>query len=89
MMGLLSLLMLASVWLNLMAPWVFAVYILTMLILIAWIIILAFADILASRQHFGHARTRNLAEQAKLKAELYQLEEESKRDRSSGNGKAH
>jgi len=89
MMAILAMLMLASLRLDRMAQWVGAVYILTMLILIAWIVILAFADMVASRQHFGHARTRNLAEHAKLKAELYQLEEESKGDRSRGNGKAH
>jgi hypothetical protein len=88
MMGVLAALMLASVWLEHMPPWLFAVYIITMLVLVAWIILLALADMVASRQHYALAQTKNFAEQARLKAELYKLKEEAKGDRSRGNGKA-
>ena len=89
MMGVLAILMLASLLLEFMSPWVFAIYILIMLVLLAWIVLLALADMVASRQHFAHAQTKNLAEQARLKAEIYRLQEEAKGDRSTGNGKAH
>lgn len=89
MMGLLAFLMLASLAIEHMAPWVFAVYIIVMLVLVAWIIVLALADMIATRQYYAHAQVKNLAEQTRLKAEVYRLEEEAKGDRSTGNGKAH
>ena len=89
MMGVLSLLMLASLLLEFMSPWVFVIYISAMLALVGWVVLLALADMIATRQHYAHAQTKNLAEQARLKAEIYRLQEEAKGDRSSGNGKAH
>jgi hypothetical protein len=88
MLGVLAVLMLASLWLELMAPWVFAIYILSMLALVAWVVLLAVADMIASRQHFSHVQTKNLSEETLLKAELYRLKEESHTDHSTGNGKA-
>ncbi|MCG8583811.1 MAG: hypothetical protein MI757_03770 [Pirellulales bacterium] len=89
MMGLLAVFMLGSLWIERMAPWGFAVYIIAMLVLIAWVVLLALADMIATRQHFAHAQIKNLAEQARLQGELVRLQEEAQGDPSTGNGKAH
>ena len=44
-----------------------------MLLLVAWIVLLALADAVASRLHFGRLRNEYVIEQAKLEAEARRL----------------
>lgn len=57
-----------------LTPWVasplFAfVYWAAVLLLLVWLVLLALADLLASRFHFSRMRSQNVVEQAKLRAE--------------------
>jgi len=53
-----------------------------LLLLIVWMGLLAAADIMATRQHFGRLRHEHLLEQAKLQAELRRIQS------ARSNGKA-
>jgi hypothetical protein len=62
-------------------PFVF-VYWAAVLLLLAWVGLLAVADILATKVYFGRLRNRCLVEQAKLQAEVRRIQA------TRGNGKA-
>lgn len=51
------------------------------MLVVLWVMLLAMADALATHQHFARIRRENLAEQAKLQAELRRLKSQQ------GNGR--
>jgi len=61
------------------------------LFLLAWVVVLALADVWATRFYYGRLRDRNQLEQTRLKAQLWQLRErghqiELERLRKAGSG---
>lgn len=57
-------------------------YLGVVLLMVGWLVLLAVADMLATKHHFGRMRRTYLVEQAKLQAELRRIQA------SRGNGKA-
>ncbi len=55
------------------------------LILTIWVVLLALADMVATRQYYGRIQSKDLVEKAKLQAELWHL----KKKESGDNGQPH
>ena len=60
------------------SPWFAVAYWLFVMLLVAWLILLAMADIISTRIHYGRRRDRYTIEQARLKAELNKIHREDK-----------
>ena len=55
-------------------PLAFAIFCMVVLLLVVWVCMLAVADVIATKHHFGRLRQTYLVEQAKLKGELVRLQ---------------
>ena len=60
----------ASAWLPHRDALLVTIYWMIVLALLVWVLLLAFADMIATRRHFSQKRDRQLIEQAKLQAEI-------------------
>jgi sterol desaturase/sphingolipid hydroxylase (fatty acid hydroxylase superfamily) len=81
LLGLLALAMVAGHWMTSppWRPWAFTVYWGIVLIVVAWVALLALADLVSTRLYFGHVRERYRWEETRLKAELERMKEEGRR----------
>jgi uncharacterized membrane protein len=72
-------------------PWVFLALLTAVLVLVAWVLLLAAADVVATRYHFGRIRGQYLMEEAKLHAEIRRLRaaknDAARKDAVGGNGR--
>jgi hypothetical protein len=84
LLGLLGLAVVAGHWATSppWRPWAFAAYWGMVLTVVAWVALLALADLVSTRLYFGRVRQRYRLEETRLKAELEQL----RRTRSNGHG---
>jgi hypothetical protein len=82
MIGLVGVLLFAGQWVE--HPIGVLVYWLAVVLLVVWIMLLALADVVATRTHFSRLRRGSLVEHARLQAELHLAR---KRQQASGNGK--
>ena len=60
-------------------PWAFAAFWGMVLTVVAWVILLALADLVSTRLYFGRVRERYRLEEIRLKAELERMKDEGRR----------
>jgi len=68
-------------------PWAFFTYWVAVLLLVLWMVLLALADIIATKYYYGRVRQHYLLEEVKLQAELRRLQGVQRNGHS--NGKSH
>lgn len=67
-------------------PWLYSTVLGLVLVLLFWVLLLAMADVVATKYHYGRIRQQYQLEQVKLQAELRRLK--SLRANGHGNGQA-
>lgn len=83
MLGLLAVAIFAGNWLG--KPSLWGVFFWSgVLLMVGWVTLLAIADLLATKHHFGRLRRTYLVEEAKLQAELRRIEASRRNGRSGG-----
>jgi hypothetical protein len=65
-------------------PWAFAAYWGMVLTVVAWVALLALADLVSTRLYFGRLRQRYQLEEMRLRAELERRKEEGGRRKDEG-----
>ncbi len=70
-------------------PWAFLAYWGTVLLLVVWMVLLALADIIATKYYYGRVRQHYLLEEVKLKAELRRLQGVQCNGHANGKAKRH
>ncbi len=78
LLGLLAVALVAGHWTASLPwrPWAFVVYWGMVLTMVAWVALLALADLVSTRLHFGRVRERYRLEELRLKAELKRMKDE-------------
>jgi hypothetical protein len=86
LLGLLALAIVAGHWMSgpPWRPWVFAIYWGMVLTVVAWVALLALADLVSTRLYFGRVRERYRLEETRLKAELERMKAEGRRMKDEG-----
>ncbi len=81
LLGLLGLALVAGHWATSppWRPWAFAAFWGMVLTVVAWVILLALADLVSTRLYFGRVRERYRLEEIRLKAELERMKDEGRR----------
>jgi len=67
-------------------PLVFAVYWGCVVLVVLWVMLLAAADVVSTKHHFGHIRDGQRIEKAQLEAELRRIRSAGADGKSSGGG---
>jgi len=78
MIGIVALAIFAGRWIDPMKatmPWVFMTYWMAIVLVVLWVVLLAMADYVASRQYWATVRHDQAVEEARLRAEVYRMRE--------------
>lgn len=70
-------------------PWVFLGYWAVVLLLVLWMMLLALADIIATKHYYARVRQHYMLEEVKLQAELRRLQGAQRNGHSNGKSKRH
>ena len=81
LLGLLAVALVAGHWVSSppWRPWAFAVYWGLVLLVVAWVALLALVDLVSTRLYFGRIQQHYRLEQTRLKAELERMKDEGRR----------
>jgi len=76
MLGLVALALALGHWITIdrVSPTVFAVYWSGVVLLVLWVLLLAMADVLSTKQHFGRIERTHQVEKARLEAQLREIQ---------------
>jgi hypothetical protein len=86
LLGLLAVALVAGHWVSSPPwhPWAFASYWGLVLLVVAWVALLALADLVSTRLYFGRIEEHYRLEETRLKAELERRKEEGRRMKDEG-----
>lgn len=89
MLGVIAVLLLAGRWVQSppLPPWVFALYLAVLLLLVLWLALLAGADVISTKLYFGRLRNRYKLEEARLQGELRRAQRTRSNGRAAGRAK--